>query len=410
MGEVVQFQTDGLRSMLSGLGDPSRDKAASGFYAPNFLTDQQLIDAYRASWIARKLVDIPAQDALRKWRNWQADQKQIEQIECQEKRLGLQAKLLQCKTLARLWGGAAIFVGTDQEPHEPFDPKTLKKDGLRYLTVFSRRELVSGELEQDPFSEDYGKPAYYEVAGSALAKIHPSRLVVQIGAPHADQWNVHGPNSGWGDSVLQSSYDAVRNADGTAANIASLVFEATNKASFVTCIEKGLCDNQGTISLCRNMDDPKSIPIELKHTLNQHYRKLETSLLIRGVLIMACSDQELVVLIVPDFSRITALSKNGVTDFTLLRREPEVVEVFRSLIVSSNAFVNNVSTNSDQLLQPITKLRIVSSMPSRSNGTMTRNGKTVWNNILEEELVAHPNLANLLEEFLPVDNSSLKGG
>jgi phage-related protein (TIGR01555 family) len=226
MGEVVQFQADGLKSLLSGLGDPSRDKAASGFYAPNLLTDQQLINAYRSSWIARKLVDIPAQDALRKWRNWQADQKQIELIEAQEKRLGLQAKLQQCKTLARLWGGAAIFIGTDQEPHEPFNPKTLKKDGLRYLTVFSRRELAAGELEQDPFSEDYGKPAYYEVAGTNLARIHPSRLVLQIGAPHADPWNVQGPNSGWGDSVLQSSYDAVRNADGTAANIASLVFEA----------------------------------------------------------------------------------------------------------------------------------------------------------------------------------------
>ncbi|GFO81792.1 MAG: hypothetical protein A49_14190 [Methyloceanibacter sp.] len=227
MGKVVHLKTDGLRSLIGGLGDPTRDKAASGYYAPTFLNDFQLLNAYRDSWIARKLVDIPAQDALRKWRSWVADQDKIEALEAVEKRLGLHAKLLTCKSWARLWGGAAIYIGTDQPPEEPFDPATIKKDGLKYLTVFSRRELMAGDLEQDPFSEHYGRPAHYEVISSgAFARIHPSRLVIQVGVPHADPWNVQGPNMGWGDSALQSAYDAARNADGTAKNIASLVFEA----------------------------------------------------------------------------------------------------------------------------------------------------------------------------------------
>ena len=227
MGNVIKMTTDGLRSMLSGLGDPNRDKSASTDYAPVVLTDQQLINAYRSSWIARKLVDIPAHDSLRKWRNWQAEQEIIEKIEKLESRLGVQKKLLQCKTLARLWGGAAIFIGTDQDPSEELDLKSIKKDSIKYLTVFSRKEITAGALEQDPFDENYGKPSYYEVSGvESYARIHPSRLIIQIGSEHADPWTVTGPTNGWGDSVLQAAYEAVKNADATASNISSLVFEA----------------------------------------------------------------------------------------------------------------------------------------------------------------------------------------
>src|SRR5690606_4158339 len=95
-----------------------------------------------------------------------------------------------------------------------------------YLTVMSRREMIAGELEIDPTLETYGKPKEYQVANStAFLDIHPSRLVLQIGAPHPDPWNALG-NTGWGDSVLQRVWTAVNNADATAANIASLVFEA----------------------------------------------------------------------------------------------------------------------------------------------------------------------------------------
>lgn len=219
---------DSLRSFVTGLGDPLRDKSSSLFYADRFLSDSELQASYRNTWLAKKIVNIPALDALRKWRAWQADQKQITLLEAEEKRLGLQQKVLQCKTLARLWGGAAIFIGTnDRDPSQPLEIDNISKGGLTYLTVMSRREVVAGGLEQDPMSEFYGLPASYQVTnGRTFADIHPSRLVLQIGEPHPDPWNVIGGHVGWGDSVLQACFSAIQNADSTAANIASLVFEA----------------------------------------------------------------------------------------------------------------------------------------------------------------------------------------
>lgn len=219
--------TDSLRSLITGMGDPTLDKSASTFYTERLLSDQQLHAAYRNTWLAKKIVNIPALDALRKWRHWQADQVQITAIEAEERRLGLQQKLLQCKTLARLWGGAVIFIGDGGDAKTPWDPTTVKKGGLKYLTVMSRREVASKELDQDPESPTYGWPVEYMVTnGRAFTDIHPSRMVIQIGDPLPDPWTTYNASQGWGDSVLQAIFNAITNADSTAANIASLVFEA----------------------------------------------------------------------------------------------------------------------------------------------------------------------------------------
>lgn len=223
---MTKLTTDSLRSFITAMGEPGVDKAASSYYAPTILSDNQLLNAYRNTWLAKKIVNIPALDAFRKWRNWQADQKQITELEREEKRLGVQSKLLEAKTLARLWGGAAIYIGDGGDAREEFDPTTLGKGGIKYLTVLSRRELVAGELERDPTLEYYGKPSVYQAANSSdFLDIHPSRLVVQIGEPHPDPWNA-AQNTGWGDSTLQAVWTSIINADSTAANIASLVFEA----------------------------------------------------------------------------------------------------------------------------------------------------------------------------------------
>lgn len=221
---------DSLRSLTSGMGDPAHDKAATVFHVDRLLSDTSLITSYRNSWIAAKIVDIPAMDTLRKGRDWQADQNDITLIEKEEKRLGLWAKLLECKTKARLYGGAAVVIGAadGSDYSQPFDFEKVGKGGLPYLTVMTRRELTANQLSTDPMSEWYSKPESYLVTGlnEAFVQIHPSRLIIQYGAPHPDPWNAGGSSFGWSDSVLQRVYDAMLNSDSTAANIASLVFEA----------------------------------------------------------------------------------------------------------------------------------------------------------------------------------------
>mgnify|MGYP000965418063 CR=1 FL=1 len=230
MNNVVPIRqvNDSLRNLVAGLGDPFRDKMAGATYGFMLLDDMEIGSIYRSNWLGRKIIDIPAMDAVRKGRDWQAEQDQIEAIEAEETRLGYWPKLLQAKTMARLWGGAAIYIGTrDNDLSMPLDVDRLGKDGITYLTVLSRRDVSAGEVEQDVLSEFHGLPKYFEVmSATSMVQIHPSRLAIFVGAPVGDSLLSMGQTYGWGDSILNVVYSAMKNADATAANIASLVFEA----------------------------------------------------------------------------------------------------------------------------------------------------------------------------------------
>lgn len=231
MGAIVNlasYVADSLTNLVSRMGT-DRDKASASFYGMPLLDDAQLLNAYRGAWLPRKIVDIPAFDSVRAWRDWQAEGEQIEPIEVEEKRLNVRGKVLEARIKARLWGGAAIHIGTgDADLAKPLDVDRIKKGGIKYLTVLTRRQLSVGAIDRDVESEFYGRPAFYTLTAGdkAQVQIHPSRLVIFSGNAQPDIDLVAGSDLAWGDSVLLSVLDAIKNADGTAGNIASLIFEA----------------------------------------------------------------------------------------------------------------------------------------------------------------------------------------
>jgi phage-related protein (TIGR01555 family) len=216
---------DSLLNLVAGLGT-GRDKAAHSRYGVPIMDDEQMMNAFRGSWSARKGVTIPALDACRNWRNWQAKKEQIQAIEAEEQRLDVNGKILEALIKARLFGGAAVFIGTgDKNTSEPIRPESLQKGGIKYLTVMTRRQLTATAIEQDPQSERFGKPKAYKLPGSQI-EIHPSRLVIFVGVQHPDPELAQGIEFGWGDSVLLAAMPAVKHYDETMANVVSLVYEA----------------------------------------------------------------------------------------------------------------------------------------------------------------------------------------
>lgn len=225
MGEVITIG-DGLANALSGL-NTERDKAAHSYYAEPTIDAMELVNAYRGSWMARKIVDIPALDSCRNWRAWQASQDQIEAIEAEEKRLNVRGKVLEARKKARLFGGAAVYADFGDDASKPLDVTRVAKGGIRFLTVFTPRQLVPGEIETDPMSEFFGMPKDFTIAGGATgqATIHPSRLTTFYGNDLPDR-DITSSAFGWGDSVLIAVMSAVKQAESASANINSLIYEA----------------------------------------------------------------------------------------------------------------------------------------------------------------------------------------
>lgn len=213
---------DSLVSFTAQLGT-GRDKAATLQYMQSRIAPGELEAAYRTSWLARAVVDKRQDDSTRKWREWHADKPEdVSALEREEGRLQLRQKVNRALKLASLYGGSALYFDTGQAPGEPLQLNNLGKRAIRFVTVLSCNELQAGEVERDAMNERYGKPAYYTVQNSngGQVTIHWTRLAIFTGGETLNSQNA------WGESDLIPVLDAMKQFEGTCANVASLVFEA----------------------------------------------------------------------------------------------------------------------------------------------------------------------------------------
>nr|WP_289241844.1 DUF1073 domain-containing protein [Delftia sp.] len=223
---IIKNMADGLVNIVANLGT-ARDKAAHNQYVDTLLAGPALLAAYRNSWLARAIIDYPAEDSTRKWRQWRAEAEQITAIERLEKKLHLKRRVQDAVTAARLYGGSAIYLNTKTAKQEL--PLQVGKEEIRSLVVLTRNNLTPDQVVRDIDNPYYGRPEFYTLAAGDNAgqvRIHASRLVIFRGATLPEDANTATANQGWGDSVLQSTMDAIQQMDSTMANMASLVFEA----------------------------------------------------------------------------------------------------------------------------------------------------------------------------------------
>lgn len=213
---------DSLLNLVSGMMT-GRDKASGLEVIAPVLDPAELWAAYRGLPLARKVVDIPADDACREWREWQAEAEQISDLEAEERRLGLRQKIRDGMKLARIDGGAVLYIGTkDSDPMKPLDPERMGRGGLSYVALLAASKVTAGATVLDPLRIEAGQPEHYTIGASV--QVHPSRIVRLTGAPILDEDRC--PTNLWGDSVLLGLLDTIKRLGGTEQNIASLVYEA----------------------------------------------------------------------------------------------------------------------------------------------------------------------------------------
>lgn len=216
---------DNLKNLVSGLGT-DKDKASHGRFTGEWLDKAELDAMYTSDWLAGTIVDAPADDMCREWRSWKGGPNQVSAMNRAERDLGVRDAVNRALKQSRLYGGSAILIGTgDKDPSKPLNMRTIRKGGIKYLHVLSRWEIASGPPDWDVTTPNFGKPTHYTLAtpDATGVEIHPSRVVVFTGQARLELTRQF---DGWGLSVLQRAYDAVRNVAATAAGLASLVQEA----------------------------------------------------------------------------------------------------------------------------------------------------------------------------------------
>src|SRR5699024_5253180 len=126
--------------LMANLGT-GKDKFASAFYSDSLLTSGELVSAYRSAWLPRKLVDAPARDCFRQWRAW--DDERVADV---EESLDLRRKALEAYINARLFGGGALFIGTNVNI---LTGPIRDSETVRYLNVLRAQDVQIEGHETD---------------------------------------------------------------------------------------------------------------------------------------------------------------------------------------------------------------------------------------------------------------------
>ena len=154
---------DGLTNVLAQIG-LGGDKAAHGSYSYAPVDQAQLCACYESSWVAQKAIDLPADDATRKWRKWLGEPAETDSIEIIEERIKLRETVAYALKQARLYGCSAIFIGTDRTTlTAPVQPG----ERIRFLNVIGRESISADTLSTNKLTQP-ADPDFYRIDGQPV--------------------------------------------------------------------------------------------------------------------------------------------------------------------------------------------------------------------------------------------------
>lgn len=228
--EVVK--TDDFLNAFTGLGS-NRDRNSYTRAQRGYLLDQQtVVDCYLSDGLARKIVDIPAEEMTRSGI-------ELEDLEDDELETFIMAELDRLDAMchfnnavrwSRLFGGSLIVYGINDggQLDTPLNPEGIKS--VEFMRVYDRWEATVETRDQDPANEGYGQPELWLISpqsGGTPYKVHHSRVQVFDGESLPNQ--LRQQNQGWGASVIQQCLDQLKRF-GTSHQWALAMLERSQQA------------------------------------------------------------------------------------------------------------------------------------------------------------------------------------
>lgn len=217
-----EYRIDAWRNEASGMGVPGMDKTLYGrFGIVGRLDPTTLSFMYRYDWLARKICDRPASDAVRRWIKIDGDNEDA--LNAELERLGAKQKIKKAIAWSRLYGGAAIIliVEDGRTPADPIDWASVRK--VVDLKVADRYRLQPQGRIVDPYSVGFGEPEFYALNNGTI--FHHSRVLRFNGAEltqddmEKELW--------WGGSYVELYSEAVRAFQASMQDIRYIMTESS---------------------------------------------------------------------------------------------------------------------------------------------------------------------------------------
>ena len=233
---ISRSGADGYANAAAFLGEMSALLSSGTFLRRNLTSNTELLTtAYRESWLAKRIIDMPSEDMTRKWYKLTTslDADVLRSLQRLEARHSVRQEITNAIRWARLYGGAiAVMVVRDYADSlaEPLVLDEIPPHSFYGLLVLDRAQGISPSMElvNDLNDPDYGEPEYYEVdmeqGEQKHVRIHHSRVLKFVGR-ELPRLEMQAENY-WGASELEHIWDELQKRNATSANIAQLMFQA----------------------------------------------------------------------------------------------------------------------------------------------------------------------------------------
>jgi uncharacterized protein len=177
----------------------------NNIYAPLTINWMILMYMYKTHGVIQTAIDMPVLDALRGGLELKSNQlgvDELKQIEDELEERGLLESIGEAMTWARLFGGGALIINTNQNPERELNIEAVKK---LELYPANRWELMSIWKPGDPTTEltpwEWAAQKDQDYIYFYGEKLHKSRIITLSGkpAPYIIKWQLQG----WGMSEVE---------------------------------------------------------------------------------------------------------------------------------------------------------------------------------------------------------------
>lgn len=175
---IGQHAMDGWQNILTGIGMAGRDKRRSSFVKNvDQMTEPDAEELYQADPLARKIIDKPAEEALRRPIEFdKVDKATVAKITTWMDKLNVTNVMKDGDRYGFMYGGAGVFMSVDDglPLDEPLD--LLRCRDIKSLVVLNRWELwtIQTDVIRDINNPMYGYPEFYYLQPRAIPSVESS--------------------------------------------------------------------------------------------------------------------------------------------------------------------------------------------------------------------------------------------
>lgn len=214
-----QYRLDAWQNSASGMGMAGIDKTVLGVFGfgqpINRIT---LAKMYRYDWLARKICEKPAKDAVRRWITIDDDR-----VKAELERLCVKNRAKEAISWGRLFGGAALVLIVEDglTPADPLRPERVTK--VVEVKVIDRHYLQPHGAILDPYSVGFGKPEFYTTNNGTV--FHHSRVMKFTGASLTE--DEYQQEQYWGGSYVELYNEVVKSFQGSMQDVRHIMTESS---------------------------------------------------------------------------------------------------------------------------------------------------------------------------------------